>query len=139
MDECIFCRIVAGATPAYIIHEDDQTIIFLSLENHPLIVPKAHISDIFALDDATAAAVMQLATWMARALRDALGCDGVLLTQANGATAGQDVFHFHLHLYPRWHGDGGRVAMPMPDSSASARAARRDQLRAALGRDVSGG
>ena len=89
MDEpSIFTRIVNREVPAHILHEDARVIVFLSLENHPLVVPKAPVRDIFALDDETAAAVMQTAVRVARALRDALGCDGVYLSQANGAAAG---------------------------------------------------
>ena len=105
MTDCIFCRIAAGRAPAYVLDETGDVIVFLSLEDHPLVVPKAHISDIFALDDATAAAVMREAVTIAKAVRLGLGCDGVYLAQANGEAAGQDVFHFHLHVYPRWHGD----------------------------------
>lgn len=133
MDSCIFCRIIAHTAPAYIIAEDALTITFLSLENHPLVVPKAHIADIFALDEDTAGAIMGAAVPVARALRDGLGCDGVLLAQANGAAAGQEVFHFHLHLYPRWRGDGGRVTMPPVAADDAAKATRLARLRAALG------
>ena len=105
MEECIFCRIISGQAPAHVVDETDRVIAFLSLENHPLVVPRAHIPDIFALDDATAADVMQEAVTIANAVKHGLGCDGVYLTQANGEAAGQDVFHFHLHVYPRWHGD----------------------------------
>lgn len=133
MDECIFCRIIARTAPAYIIHEDERTITFLSLENHPLVVPRAHIPDLFAFDDDTAGAIMRVAVSIARALRDALGCDGVLLTQANGAAAGQDVFHLHLHLHPRWHGDGGRITMPPVAADDAARSRIGERLRVALG------
>jgi histidine triad (HIT) family protein len=103
MDDCIFCRIVAGRAPAYVVAEDDATIVFLSLENHPLVVPKAHVPDIFALDGDLGAAIVRQAIRVARAMRAGLGCDGVYLGQANGAAAGQEVFHFHLHVYPRWY------------------------------------
>ena len=132
MDEpSIFTRIVNREVPAHILHEDARVIVFLSLENHPLVVPKAPVRDIFALDDETAAAVMQTAVRVARALRDALGCDGVYLSQANGAAAGQDVFHFHLHVYPRWRGDGMLVRLGQYDGSDAARRERLERLRAA--------
>jgi histidine triad (HIT) family protein len=110
MEGCTFCRIVAGQLPAAVIAEDDDVIVFLSLEDHPLVVPKPHVPDIFALSEAMGAAVMRQAIRVATALKIGLGCDGVYLTQANGTAAGQDVFHLHLHLYPRWHGDGAGYA-----------------------------
>lgn len=100
--ECIFCRIVAGEEPAYIIDENERVIVFLSLENHPLVVPKEHIPDIYALPADVGAAVMEETIKVARAVKQGLQCDGVYLTQANEPAAGQDVFHFHLHVYPCW-------------------------------------
>jgi histidine triad (HIT) family protein len=100
--DCIFCRIIRNEEPAFVIDETDVLIVFLSLDDHPLVVPKAHVSDIFALDDRLGAALMAETIRVAKAVKQALGCDGVYLTQANGVAAGQDVFHFHLHVYPRW-------------------------------------
>jgi histidine triad (HIT) family protein len=132
MDDCIFCRIIARQAPAYVIHEDDRVIVFLSLESHPLVVPKAHIPDIYTLDDDTASAVMQTATRVARAVKAGLHCDGVYLTQANEPAAGQDVFHFHLHVYPRRHGDGLRFIGPAQQTDPAVLARLQEQLRAAL-------
>ena len=105
MENCIFCKIIAGAVPAHIIKQDENIVVFLSLEGHPLIVPKKHIPDIFTLDTNNAAYVMNEAVTVSNALRDALECDGINLVQSNGADAGQDVFHFHLHVKPRWKRD----------------------------------
>lgn len=138
MDDCIFCRIIAREAPAYLLHEDTRVIVFLSLENHPLVVPKAHIADIYALDDETAAAIMHVSIRMARALKSGLACDGVYLSQANGAAAGQDVFHYHLHLWPRWHGDGIRLQVPPETVTDEAMAMRHDRLRAELQTDLRG-
>ena len=99
---CIFCDIIARKSPGYIIAEDDNLIVFLSLENHPLIAPKKHISDIFSLDDNTAAQIMKEAVRIAAAMKVALQSDGIYITQANGEAAGQDVFHYHMHVYPKW-------------------------------------
>lgn len=99
---CTFCRIIQRQLPAYIIKEDEHIIVFLSKNNHPLIVPKKHIPDIYQLDDMTAAHVMQVAAEVARAVKTGLCCEGIYLTQANEPAAGQDVFHFHVHVYPRW-------------------------------------
>lgn len=132
MDECVFCRIINGRRPAYVIDEDERTIVFLSLENHPLVVPKAHLPDIFALDEATAAAVMRRAVAIAKVVRAGLRCDGVYLAQANGAAAGQDVFHFHLHVYPRWHGDTRRAVAPAANPDQQTKLHTQERLRRAL-------
>lgn len=99
---CVFCKIINEEIPAHIIAEDENVIVFLSLENHPLIVPKKHLVDIFALDNDTASAIMQMSLRVAPATKEGLGSDGIYVTQANGEHAGQDVFHYHMHIYPRW-------------------------------------
>ena len=101
-ENCTFCRIIHHQVPAYIITEDEHIIVFLSLENHPLVVPRQHIPNIYHLDETTGAYIMQAAIEIARAVKAGLQCEGVYLTQANEPAAGQDVFHFHLHVYPRW-------------------------------------
>lgn len=101
---CIFCQIVEKKAPAYVIDENDEVIVFLSLENHPLVVPKEHIPDIYAMNDDVGARVMEETIRIARAVKKALQCDGIYLTQSNEPAAGQDVFHFHLHVYPCWEG-----------------------------------
>ena len=101
-ENCPFCRIIRRQLPAYVITEDDHVIVFLSKENHPLVVSKQHIPNIYALDDTTGAHMMRAAVQIARAVKAGLQCDGVYLTQANEPAAGQDVFHLHLHIYPRW-------------------------------------
>jgi len=108
--ECTFCRIVAREIPAYIIDENDRVIVFLSLENHPMVVPREHIPDIYAMPSDVGAAVMEEAIKVAKAVKKALQCDGVYLTQANEPAAGQDVFHYHIHIYPCW-GDRERRAI----------------------------
>lgn len=138
MDEpSVFTRIINREIPAYILHEDERVIVFLSLENHPLVVPKVPVRDIFDLDDDTAAAIMQIAVRVARVLKRALNCDGVYLSQANGAAAGQDVFHFHLHLYPRWFGDGMTVRLGKYDPGDAAKGQMLGLLRAAWDDSVS--
>jgi histidine triad (HIT) family protein len=132
MDEpSVFTRIINRELPAYILHEDVRVIVFLSLENHPLVVPKVPVRDIYALDDETAAAIMQTAVRVARALRRATGCDGVYLSQANGAASDQEVLHFHLHVYPRWHGDGMRLILPERDATGMAKREMLERLQAA--------
>jgi histidine triad (HIT) family protein len=133
--DCIFCRIVAGKAAAYVIDETEQVIVFLSLENHPLVVPKAHIPDIYAMPAEVGARVMEETI----RVKAALGCDGVYLTQSNGRAAGQDVFHFHLHVYPCWQGVEnraiGRFFRTVTDRkhvTAEMKAATMGEIRAAL-------
>jgi histidine triad (HIT) family protein len=103
MENCIFCKIIARKAPGFIVDEDDSIIVFMSLEHHPLIVPKKHLSDLLELDNDTAALIMQKSIRIAKAMREALPCDGIYVNQTNGACAGQDVFHYHMHLYPKWN------------------------------------
>jgi len=102
--DCVFCRIISGEGSAYIIDENEGAIAFLSLENHPLVVPKTHIRDLYGMSAEAGAAVMSLAAGVARAMKAGLGCDGVFMTQSSDRAAGQDVWHFHIHLYPCWEG-----------------------------------
>ena len=105
MESCIFCQIVARKQPSHIIKETDDVIVFVSVEGHPLIVPKNHLTDIFDLDEKVAQNIMLEAVRVSKAVRNHTNCDGINLVQSNGLAAGQDVFHFHLHIKPRWAGD----------------------------------
>ncbi len=102
MNDCIFCKIINREIPASIISEDDSVIVFLSLENHPLIIPKTHIKDIYELDSSSGHALIDKVTTVARAVKASLNTDGIYVTQANETAGGQDVFHIHFHIYPRW-------------------------------------
>jgi histidine triad (HIT) family protein len=102
MTSCIFCQIISREAPADILAENDAVIVFLSLEHHPLVVPKLHVPDLFGLSDVLGAALMRETVRIAKAVRSGLHCDGIYVTQANGEAAGQQVFHLHLHVYPRW-------------------------------------
>jgi histidine triad (HIT) family protein len=102
MDDCIFCKIIARQAPSYIVDENDVVMTFLSLESHPLVVPKQHITDIYGLDGKTGGELMTELIRVAIAVKKGCACDGVYITQANEPAAGQDVFHLHFHVYPRW-------------------------------------
>lgn len=108
-DDCIFCRIVAGEDEASVADEDEATMAFMDVRQfhpgHTLIVPKRHIADIFALDDATGAALMSTVARVARAVRKTFRPDGINVWQSNGAPW-QEVFHIHFHVLPRWKDDG---------------------------------
>jgi histidine triad (HIT) family protein len=109
-DGCVFCGIVSGDLPSRTVMESDRAVAFLDInpatEGHTLVVPRAHAEDIWDLRDEDGDAVWALARSVARRLRDALEPEGMTLFQANRAAGWQDVFHFHVHLVPRWEGDG---------------------------------
>ena len=114
--ECIFCQIIARTIPAYIIMEDAAIIVFLSLENHPLIVPKQHIPNLYTMPDDLGAAIMRTAVPIANAVKRGLHCDGIYVTQANEPAANQDVFHYHMHIYPRWFNQARSAQYTSPSS-----------------------
>jgi len=117
MAECVFCKIVAGQIPATVVHEDAQAMAFMDIgqvnPGHVLVAAKAHAENIYALDDDQAAAVFRAAARVARAIRAAFSPEGLSVYQANGRSAGQTVFHFHLHLVPRHPEDGMSLAWPV--------------------------
>lgn len=111
--DCIFCAIVAGSSPAAVVHEDDRTLAFMDIfpltKGHSLVVPKRHSDDILAADPEDVAAVVLTAQRVARAAKQVFGADGINLLQTNGAVALQTVFHLHVHVLPRYVDDGFRV------------------------------
>lgn len=108
-ENCIFCKIAAGEIPSVTLYEDEDFRVILDIEpaskGHALILPKAHYANLYELPDELAAKVLVLAKKMVTALTDILGCDGYNVVQNNGAVAGQTVFHFHMHLIPRYKND----------------------------------
>lgn len=113
MSDCIFCKIAGGEIPSACLYEDQDFRVILDLgpatKGHALILPKAHYANIYELPDELAAKAMILAKKMAGALTEALQCDGFNIVQNNGEPAGQTVFHFHMHLIPRYVGDEARI------------------------------
>lgn len=109
MTDCVFCKILAGELPAHFIFKNELVVAFLSLEQpNPykvLVIPRAHREMIYDLNDEQAAAIFQATVKIARAIRDVSGCEGMNLVQSNGRVGQQDVFHFHLHILPRFSGD----------------------------------
>lgn len=105
-DDCVFCKIVSGEIPSRKIYEDEDVIVIMDLsptsKGHSLIIPKEHCTNIYDIEEETAAKVMKVAKKLALKMTTALGCDGFNLLQNNGETAGQTMFHFHMHLIPRY-------------------------------------
>lgn len=106
---CIFCAIAAKRAPAALVYENEQAMSFLDIhpitEGHILVIPRKHCRNLFDFNDMDAQAVMHAARMSARALRAALNADGMNLFQSSERAAGQDVFHFHFHLLPRFQDD----------------------------------
>ncbi|MGP4101728.1 HIT family protein [Nonomuraea sp. KM90] len=111
MSVCIFCAIIAGRAEAAIVHEDDSVVAILDHKpatvGHVLVIPRVHVAGLADCEDAVGAAIWRTARRVSVALRaSGLRCDGVRLSLADGEAAGQDVFHLHLHVVPRYPGDG---------------------------------
>ena len=108
-EKCIFCKIANGEIPSATLYEDEDFRVILDLgpasKGHALILPKEHYKDLYHLDDEIAAKALVLAKRMITKLTGVLGCEGYNIVQNNGELAGQTVFHFHMHLIPRYKND----------------------------------
>ena len=121
--DCIFCKIANGEIPSATIYENSDFRVILDVapanRGHALIIPKEHFKDIFDIDAVTAGKLFSLATEVARAMKSVLHCDGLNIVQNNGLIAGQTVFHFHLHLVPRYEGDGIKLTWEQHESDST--------------------
>ena len=110
---CIFCKIVAGEIPSFKLYEDDQVLSFMDVnpfnEGHCLVITKGHYENLFAVPDADLGAAIAVAKRVAAAVEKAIAPDGINLVQANGPGAGQTVFHFHFHIFPRRLDDNAQL------------------------------
>jgi histidine triad (HIT) family protein len=116
---CIFCKIVAGELPATIIDEDERTISFMDIapatRGHALVIPRAHSTDLLSVEPEDLQAVASASQRLASRVSERLGADGVNLVNSTGAAAWQTVFHFHVHVIPRYDGDPLRLPwVPAP-------------------------
>lgn len=113
MDDCIFCKLANGEFPTNSIYEDDKFNVILDLapatKGHALILPKEHYANLYEIPEDLLAEAVKLAKKLAMHMTDVLKCDGFNLVQNNGECAGQTVFHFHLHLIPRYTDDGQQL------------------------------
>ena len=111
--ECIFCKIANGEIPSTTLYEDNDFRVILDVnpasKGHTLILPKKHADNLYELPDETASKALVLAKSMASKIERALECDGLNLVQNNGETAGQTVFHFHMHIIPRYKNDNVKL------------------------------
>jgi histidine triad (HIT) family protein len=111
--DCVFCKIIAAELPARIIDEDERTIAFMDIapatRGHALVIPRAHTRDLLSIDEEDLQAVLASARRLAAAAKERLHADGVNLLNSCGAAAWQTVFHFHIHVIPRYEGDPLRL------------------------------
>ncbi|WP_310964856.1 HIT family protein [Nocardioides terrisoli] len=118
MTDCIFCKIIAGDLPATKVIEDEQTLAFMDINpgshGHALVIPKAHSKDLTAIGPDDLAACLSTAQELARRAMENLGADGVNLINCCGAAAWQTVFHFHLHVVPRYADGPHRDGLQLP-------------------------
>ena len=116
-ENCIFCKLAGGEIPTATLYEDEDFRVILdanpAAKGHALIIPKEHYANLYELDDELGGKVLVLARKMITKLTDILGCDGYNIVQNNGEAAGQTVFHFHMHLIPRFKDDGVGVTWKM--------------------------
>lgn len=109
-NNCVFCKIINNEIPSLSIYEDDDFKVIMDIspasKGHAVLMPKKHVKDLFDLDDHLASKALVIAKKLAIVMKDELECDGFNLLQNNNGVAGQTVFHFHIHLIPRYKNDG---------------------------------
>ena len=130
---CIFCKLASGEIPTNTIYEDEQFRVILDAapasKGHALILPKEHYANLYEIDEEVAGNAMKLAKRLVTKMTDALKCDGVNIVQNNGEVAGQTVFHFHMHIIPRYKDDGQVIGWNPQESDPEVQA----QLAAKIG------
>ena len=121
-ENCIFCKIANGDIPSRTLYEDEDFRVIMDLapatKGHSLILPKSHFKNLYEISDDVASKVLPLAKKMATVMTEKLGCDGFNLMQNNNEIAGQTIFHFHMHLIPRYENDGHNFVMKANEVSA---------------------
>ncbi len=131
--DCIFCKIIAGELPSHRIDEDERTISFMDISpatrGHALVVPKRHAKDLLEIDAEDLTATILAARRLAHRVHDRLGADGVNLLNSRGGAAWQTVFHFHVHVIPRYVDDPLRLPWKPETGDQEEIAAAADQLR----------
>jgi histidine triad (HIT) family protein len=133
-EDCLFCGIIAGEIPGQIVDSDEKTVAFMDInpatKGHALVVPRAHSADLMEIspDDLSATAVA--AQRLAKRMKDVLGADGINVINACGAAAWQTVFHFHLHVIPRYENDPLKLPWIPTAGDADEIAATAEELRA---------
>jgi len=136
MNGCVFCRLVRGEIPATVVLEDEQTLVFMDIGSvnpgHVLVAAKPHVENLQGMDEALAGAMFRSAARAAKAIDKVYKPAGISVYQANGAAAGQTVFHAHIHVLPRWENDGLTFTWPVKNPSREELDRVAAQLRGAL-------
>ena len=131
--DCIFCKIIAGELPGQIIAQDERTVTFMDINpatrGHALVVPREHSRDLLEIPEDDLEAVAVAAQRLARRMHERIGVDGVNLLNARGAAAWQTVFHFHMHVIPRYQDDPLRLPWKPEPGDQDEIAGAADQLR----------
>jgi histidine triad (HIT) family protein len=131
--DCIFCKIVAGELPGTIVDEDERTISFMDINpatrGHVLVIPRKHARDLLEIEPDELQAVAVAAQRLAKLVPERLGADGVNLINSCGAVAWQTIFHFHIHVIPRYEGDPLRLPWVPGPGDADEIAAAAQALR----------
>lgn len=108
-NSCVFCKIIAGEIPSTILYEDEDFKVILDIaptnKGHAIVLPKKHVENIFEMDDDVASKLLVVVKKVSTAIKEELNCDGMNILQNNGEAAGQTVFHFHMHIIPRYEND----------------------------------
>ncbi len=129
---CIFCKIANGEIPTKTLYEDEEFRVILdtapATKGHALILPKSHYKNLYEIPEETAGKVMKLAKKMATTMTEKLSCDGFNLLQNNNEVAGQTVFHFHMHLIPRYANDHQHITMKATEMTADELEAVKNQI-----------
>lgn len=132
MDDCIFCKIISKQIPTEFLDENEHLVVFMSLQNHPLIVTKKHFENLYQLDEETAKAVMLESIKISKAVKKGLSADGVNILQNNEAASGQQVFHYHMHIKPRFHKDSIRIDFDHQEISEGEQSSTIEKIKSAL-------
>lgn len=131
--DCIFCKIIAGELPSQIVDEDELTVAFMDINpatrGHALVVPRRHSRNLLEVGSEDLQATVLGAQRLARRATERLGADGVNLLTSSGSAAWQTVFHFHLHVIPRYEGDPLRLPWTPSPGDPDEIAAAAEQLR----------
>lgn len=139
MEKCVFCEIAAGRLPASIVYEDNMALAIMDINpvnpGHVMVIPRRHFETLSDMDETTGMHLFQIAMRVEQAVRNAEGirCEGTNLLQNNGSVAGQDVFHAHLHIIPRFVGDAMQMKFgPCPPAERTALDALADAIEEAM-------
>jgi histidine triad (HIT) family protein len=131
--DCLFCKIVAGEIPSQRVDEDERTVAFMDINpatrGHALVIPRRHVANLLEIEADDLEATIAAAQRLARAVSERLGADGVNLINSCGPAAWQTVFHFHVHVIPRYEGDPLKLPWTPSPGDPDEIAAAADQLR----------